>query len=195
VTSDHVSLSVLSEQIRLDIPIRIRLLGFSPSTSSEAACLNQKKSPNRPVVTPSQLIKIVRGIASQDTRARFLEAYNDPTSELHEVLLGMEEWSHSLPGGQSGAAERHSGIQRKKFSERFELFEQFVHRKHAENLLTAAEAERVLKAGGSIELENSTPRQVMAAIARMARELDAVQPHLHAELVEEIRARESSRIR
>lgn len=156
---------------------------------------SENRSPNRPVITPSEFVQIVRGIASADIRARFLDAYNDPTSELHEVLLGMEEWSQALPGGQGSFQAQHSANQGKKFAERFEIVQRFVREKQTENVLTAIEAERVLNAGGSIEPVSNAPKKLMAGIARMARMLDEVQPELHAELVGEIQRREASQSR
>jgi hypothetical protein len=77
-------------------------------------------SDNRPIITPAEFVQIVRGTATPEVRQRFLDAHNDPTSELHEVLLGMEEWARGLPG-KSERSELHFKDQQKRFSKRLEL--------------------------------------------------------------------------
>jgi hypothetical protein len=156
--------------------------------------LENKGPSSRPVVTPSEFVEIVQGTASPEIRSRFLDACNDPTSELHELLLGMEEWSRSLPGAQRNSRELHSMDQQKKFAARLEHVELFVRQKHAEHVLTANEVDRVFAARGQLEPQ-STSIQLMAAIARTARMLDEVHPELHAELVLAIQKREASRSR
>jgi hypothetical protein len=148
----------------------------------------------RPAVTPSDFVQIVRGTATADVRDRFLDAYNDPTSEIHEVLLGMEEWGRQLSSGRGLGQDILQASRRRAFADRLDEVERFVRQMHAEEVMTANEVERLFDARGPVEPQ-STPRQFMAAVARMARSLDEIHPELHGELIVRIREREASQSR
>jgi hypothetical protein len=145
-----------------------------------------------PILTPSEFVQIVSGTASDEVRQKFLAAVDDPTSELHEVLLGLEEWSRRLPGpAQRG--DKLQRVQQQKFSFRLGLVQEFIDRKQVDKAITPEEAEQISSAGGIAgSFAATTPRQAMSAIVRMTRVLDELHPELHEELAREISRQEAS---
>jgi hypothetical protein len=162
---------------------------------SESESVGDRPRPTCP--SPDELIQIIRGVAPPGVRQRFLAAYDDPTSELHEVLLSMEEWVHGLRARVRGLVENdasRSDSSFSRFARRLKIVEDFVGEKRAKGLLSEEELQQILSAGQA-NTPPQTAREAMMRIVEINRRLDDRHPELHQELVTAILTQEPSHTR
>lgn len=136
-------------------------------------------------ITPQMFLDVLRGGGTPKERELILKAMDDPHSELHDWLHGVEEWAERTFGRKSASSRAADGMIADAVARQHrEDLVAFVQRKRTDGQLSDEECSQIL-ASGAI---NTHPQQPATSedYLRTADAMGKLIRHFHPELSAEI---------
>lgn len=132
-------------------------------------------------ITPRMFLSVIRGTGTEHERELVRQAFDDPNSELHDWLEGVQEWAERTLGRKHAASEAGDRILEEATARQHRQdLVSFAARKRGESVLSEEQFSSVLAAGAmsADSDKTATAADYVAAIQAMRSRLLAFCPTL-----------------